>query len=649
MLITNFVGGEVSKNLYGRIDLPLYQKSVSRLENFSILPQGGITRRSGTKRIGKLKGEARLIPFIVNTAVSFLFEFGAEYMRIWKNGELLTHSGYPIEFLPTADLPLYKSAELEAIQYVQTFDRMYLTHRHYRPYVITWQGGESFTLGTLNITGNAHQLPFQAPDEYPACVALFSSRLFLASTTKQPQRIWASKVFEYENFTYSDTVVSSSTQLKKADLRVFSAKSTKGSAMLTNLTKDFTGITNITDYYVSGHKGVPDGTKVVSVTSDTMTLTNAVTEDKEDITLSMHLWKNPESPASEDYQQVEKINTVTTPAHAFYLEVASDKNDAIKWLACAKDLIVGTECSEWVVPEGVNAQQTQAQLQSRYGVSDRQAALIGKNVLYIGQGGHTVRDYSFDFQERSYKSIDITQAASHLLAESAAVDFDYTNTGTAPRVFVSREDGAVCVLLYDRDIGVAAWSRIILKNGKVTNIATIPGEGGYDELYLSVERDGTYYLERLTEAAAGGQSVHLDSYSEYTRETNESEYRMASVYVREDRKLFPLEGLPDEYKDFSKEMYIGYPYESVVESLPVINSSENNKKRIVSLSIRFLDSYLPLVSQTDTPEQTIYKEEPFTGVEKVPVQGGFERDVFFKLRAEKCERCTILAVNAELA
>ena len=648
MLITNFAGGEVSKNLYGRIDLPLYQKSVSRLENFSILPQGGITRRSGTERVGKLKGRARLIPFIVNTNLSFLFEFGAEYIRIWKNGELLTHSGYPIEFLPTADLPLYKSAELEAVQYVQTFDRMYLTHRHYRPYVITWQGGESFTLGTLNITGNAHQVPFQSPDEYPACVALFSSRLFLASTTKQPQRIWASKVFDYENFTYSDTVVSSSTQLKKADLRVFSAKATKGSATLTNLTKDFTGIKNITDYYVSGHKGVPNGTKVASATSDTMTLTNAVTEDKEDIVLSIHLWKNPESPSSEDYQQIEKINTVTTPAHAFYLEVASDKNDAIKWLACAKDLIVGTECSEWVIPEGVNAQQTQVQLQSRYGVSDRQAALIGRNVLYIGQGGHTVRDYSFDFQERTYKSIDVTQAANHLLAESAAIDFDYTNTAS-PRIFVSREDGRACVLLYDKDIGVAAWSKIILTHGKITNLATLPGESGYDEIYLSVEREGVYYLECLTEEKTGRDAVYLDSYSKYTSETDKNQYRMASVYVRENRELFTLEALPEKYKDFSQEMYIGYPYESVVESLPVINSSENNKKRIVSLSVRFLDSYLPLVSQANTPEQTIYKEEPFTGVEKVPVQGGFERDVFFKLRMEKCERCTILAVNAELA
>lgn len=648
MLITNFSGGEVSNNLYGRIDLPLYQNSVSRLENFSLLAQGGITRRSGSKRIGRLKSDARLIPFIVNNTLSFLFEFGPEYIRIWKNGELLLLAGLPLEFLPTAGLPLYKSAELREIQYVQTYDSMYITHRHYRPYVIKWQGGDSFSLSALAISGNAGKLPFQGVDDYPACVALFSGRLFLASTTREPQKIWASKVFDYGNFTYFDTVVSSSTQLKNPNLRVFSAKASKGSATLTHLTKDFTDIANIGDYYVSGHKGVVKGTKVVSVSSDTMTLTNAVTEDKEDMVLSIHLWKSAESPTSEDYKKVEKINNVTAPSHAFYFEIASDKNDRIKWLSCAKDLIIGTESSEWIMPAGVNAQQIQVQIQSRYGVSDQQAALVGRSVLYIGQGGRAVRDYLYDFQEKTYKSIDVTLYAHHLLEESQAVDFDYTNT-VSPHLFVSREDGTVCALLYERNTAVAAWSRITVGGGKVKNVAAIPAEKGYDELYLSVERGGIFYLERLTETGASDRACYLDSYSAYTRETDKSEYGLSSVYVKEDRKLFALEELPEEYKDFNKEMYIGYPYESVVESLPVINSSENNKKRIVSLSIRFLDSYLPLVCQTETPEQTIYKEEPFTGVEKVPVQGGFEKDVFFKMRIKKCERCTILAVNADLA
>ncbi|MEL5720907.1 MAG: hypothetical protein P1P59_07240, partial [Treponemataceae bacterium] len=483
MLVTNFTGGEVSKNLFGRIDLPIYQNSVSCLENFNILTQGGITRRNGTKRIGKLKGNARLIPFIVNNSLSFIFEIGAEYIRIWKNGELLTHSGYPIEFLPTPDLPLYKKAELEEIQFVQTYDSMYFAHRHYKPYVITWQGGETFTLGTLNITGNAHKLPFQGIDEYPACVTLFNGRLFFASTAKEPQKIWASKVFEYEDFTYFDTVVSKSTQLKNPDLRVFSAKATKDSTTLTELTKDLTDIADIENYYITGHKAIPKGTKVVSVTSDTMTLSNAVTEDKEDMVLSIHLWKNPESPATEDYKDLEIINNVTTPAHAFYFEIASDKNDAIKWITPAKDLIIGTESSEWVMPESVNAQAVQVQLQSRYGVSNKQASLIGRSVVYIGQGGRTLRDYVFDFNERTYKSIDLTQAANHLLQESAAVDFDYTNS-PSPKIFLTRKDGTVCVLHYDRNTGIAAWSRIILGTGKVKNIATVPGDKGYDDVYF---------------------------------------------------------------------------------------------------------------------------------------------------------------------
>ena len=644
MLVTNFAGGEVSKKLYGRIDLPVYQNSVSRLENFDVMVQGGITRRCGTERIGILKDSARLVPFVVNNALSFIFEFGPEYVRIWKNGVLLKRAGHPIEFLPTADLPLYKKAELEEVQYAQTHDSLYLTHRRYKPYVIKWQGNDSFSLGALTITGNAGKLPFQGTDDYPACVALFAGRLFFASTTREPQKIWASKVFAYENFTYFDTVVSKSTQLKNPNLKVFSAKAIKGSATLTAVTKDFTDIADISDYYVSGHKGVPKLTKVVSVTADTMTLSAAVTEDKEDMVLSIHLWKSADSPTSADYKQVEKVNNVTAPAHAFYFEIASDKNDAVRWMTPSKDLIIGTESSEWILNEGVTAQQIKVQLQSRYGVSDKQASLVGRSVLYIGQGGRTLRDYVFDFNEKTYKSVDLTQGASHLLAESAACDFDYTNT-PHPKIFLTRKDGSVCVLLYDRNTGIAAWSRIVLGSGLVRNVATVPGETGYDEVYFEVERDGIFYLERLKEA--GGAAVYLDSFNKYTSDTDTNAYGLSSVYV--DKRLFALDELPDEYKDFSKEMYIGYPYESIAESLPVINSSENNKKRIVSLSIRFLDSYLPFVSQTDTPEQTIYKDEPFTGVERVPVQGGFERDVFFKVRTKKCEGCTILAVNAELA
>ena len=647
MLVTNFAGGEVSKNLYGRIDLPIYQNSVSRLENFDIMQTGGIKRRGGTERIGKLKGYARLIPFIVNNTLSFIFEIGPEYIRIWKNGTLLTLAGFPVEFSPTPDLPLYQKSDLSEIQYAQTYDSLYLAHRHYKPYVIKWQGGDAFTFGSLNITGNAHKLPFQGSDNYPSCVALFQGRLFFASTIREPQKIWASKVFEYENFTYFDTVVSKTTQLKNPDLRVFSAKAAKDSDVLTELTKDFTDITNITDYYVSGHKGIPKDTKVLSVTSDSMKISKPATVDKEDIVLSIHLWRNADSPKADDYKDTEIINNVTAPDHAFYFEIGSDKNDKIKWITPSKDLIIGTESSEWVMSEGVTAQRIEVQLQSRYGVADLQGSLIGRSVIYIGQGGRSLRDYAYDFQEHTYKSIDLTQAASHLLIESKAVDFDYTNS-PVQKIYLSRDDGSACVLLYDKNSGIAAWTKIVSENGKIKNIVTVPGLKGFDDVYFEVERKGIFYLEKITEKEKD-KTIYLDSFSKYTGETKPDEYELSSVFIPKEKKIFKLEELPDEYKDFSKEMYIGYEYTSTVESLPVINSADNNKKRIAALLIRFLDSYLPLVSQTETREQTIYEDEPFSGVVSVPVEGNFNRDVFFKLEMKRPERCEILAVNANLA
>lgn len=233
------------------------------------------------------------------------------------------------------------------------------------------------------------------------------------------------------------------------------------------------------------------------------------------------------------------------------------------------------------------------------------------------------------------------------MIESKAVDFDYTNS-PVQKIYLSLEDGSACVLLYDKNTGIAAWTKIVLGNGKIKNIVTVPGLKGFDDVYFEVERKGIFYLEKITETEKD-KTIYLDSFSKYTSETKPDEYELSSVFIPKEKKIFKLEELPDEYKDFSKEMYIGYEYTSTVESLPVINSADNNKKRIAALLIRFLDSYLPLVSQTETREQTIYEDEPFSGVVSVPVEGNFNRDVFFKLEMKRPERCEILAVNANLA
>ncbi len=646
MLITNFAGGEISKNLYGRVDLPFYTNSVSRMENFEIMPTGGVFRRAGTKRIGKLKGKCRLIPFIVNDSLSFIFEIGNEYIRIWKNGELLLLGGIPLEFKSTDDLPLFLLSELNEIQYAQTHDSVYFAHRHHKPCRIKWLGGDVFTFEILSITGNAHKIPFENIEDYPACVAIFNGRLIFASSLKEPQKIWASKVFEYTNFTYFDTVVSKTKQLKSAKLKVFTASSQKDSDTLINLTKDFTDIENIEDYYISGNDFIPNGTKVISCTSDTMKLSNPIAEAKEDIVLSIHLWKNADMPEASDYEELEIINDVTTPAHTFSFEIGSDKNDAIKWLTPSKDLIIGTESSEWIMGANVSAVNVAVLLNSRYGVADFQAVLAGRSIIFIGANGKSIQDYYYDYEQRSYKAIDLTQISSHLFEKEKAIDFDFMR-GAGLKIFATRKDGQVCSLNYDRNNGIVAWSRIILGNGEIRNTLCASGYEGSDEVYFSVERKGEFYLEKLTNAN-DDKAIFLDSYSEYSLDTNLDEYEdEAIIYFKEENISFLKNEIPDEFKN--KDGVIGYEYKSIIESLPVINTATNHKKRIVSLKMRFLDSYFPKISQVGEKDELITKDEPYSGIIKVPVQGSYDRDVFFKIEAEKNAPCVILSVNAEIS
>jgi len=92
-LITNFSGGELSANLYGRIDLPQYHSGAARLENWDVIPTGGIKKRSGMERLKELQAEGRLVPVIISRDEIYLLLFTNQKITVYgrkeTNGELL--------------------------------------------------------------------------------------------------------------------------------------------------------------------------------------------------------------------------------------------------------------------------------------------------------------------------------------------------------------------------------------------------------------------------------------------------------------------------------------------------------------------------------------------------------------------------------
>ena len=93
-IITNFRAGEFSPRLEGRIDLQKYNEAAKELTNMVSFPQGGITRRPGSYYAGASKdgGKVRLVNFEYSDEQAYVLEFGANYIRFFKDGGILTEA-----------------------------------------------------------------------------------------------------------------------------------------------------------------------------------------------------------------------------------------------------------------------------------------------------------------------------------------------------------------------------------------------------------------------------------------------------------------------------------------------------------------------------------------------------------------------------
>lgn len=83
----SFNAGEVSPFIDARTSLEKYRSACRTLENFQILPYGGVIRRPGTQFLGATKSattQTRLIGFNFSTTTRFIIEMGVGYMRFWN-------------------------------------------------------------------------------------------------------------------------------------------------------------------------------------------------------------------------------------------------------------------------------------------------------------------------------------------------------------------------------------------------------------------------------------------------------------------------------------------------------------------------------------------------------------------------------------
>lgn len=130
-IVNSFNAGELSPFMDARSDVKKYGSGCKTLENFIILPYGGVMRRPGTQYLGAAKyanRRCRLIGFNFSTTTRFVIEMGHQYLRFWSNGVQVQTGGNPVEVASP-----FTEEQIREVQYVQINDVMYFVHPEVAP------------------------------------------------------------------------------------------------------------------------------------------------------------------------------------------------------------------------------------------------------------------------------------------------------------------------------------------------------------------------------------------------------------------------------------------------------------------------------------------------------------------------------------
>jgi hypothetical protein len=130
---TSFNKGFWSQKLQNRFDVEFYRSACSKLENFDILPQGGISRRQGSRYLLECYDSTKksiLVPLQLDKDSTFVVEFsGNQKMRIMQFDPATSVLTVKQDNHTTG----FTDAELDEVHWVQINKKLYVTHKHHAP------------------------------------------------------------------------------------------------------------------------------------------------------------------------------------------------------------------------------------------------------------------------------------------------------------------------------------------------------------------------------------------------------------------------------------------------------------------------------------------------------------------------------------
>jgi hypothetical protein len=150
---TNFTSGELDPKLRARIDLQQYYNGLESATNIVVQPQGGFTRRDGSKYIATLptptNDAVRMVHFEFSVDDSYMLIFIDEQMYVFKDGVQITNiNGSGNDFLAVSRIT---DSIIPEMCWAQSADTLIIVHKNMIPQrILRGASDSSWTVSDLS-------------------------------------------------------------------------------------------------------------------------------------------------------------------------------------------------------------------------------------------------------------------------------------------------------------------------------------------------------------------------------------------------------------------------------------------------------------------------------------------------------------------
>lgn len=156
---TSFAAGELSENLFARVDLDKFQVGAALLRNFYVDFRGGATIRPGSQFVARantgVPGPKQLIPFIVSETTAYMLEFGEQYIRYFFDGAAVVEDPTTITGITQANPAVVTDVAHGYTSGDEVFisDILGMTPLNGRTFLISVLDADHYSLGGINSSG----------------------------------------------------------------------------------------------------------------------------------------------------------------------------------------------------------------------------------------------------------------------------------------------------------------------------------------------------------------------------------------------------------------------------------------------------------------------------------------------------------------